>query len=84
MEQYILRLPEVKARSGLARSTIYKYIANGLWTKPVRLGGKAVGWPKYEIDKLITARISGKDDLQIKEMVKDLEILRQHACSEQI
>ena len=46
----ILRLPAVKARTGLSRSTIYLRIAQGTFPKPVSLGGRAVGWPESEID----------------------------------
>ncbi len=40
----ILRLPTVKTRTGLSRSTIYLRIAQGTFPKPVNLGGRAVGW----------------------------------------
>ena len=44
MTHSILRIPAAKARSGYSRSTIYLRIAQGLWTKPVSLGLRAVGW----------------------------------------
>lgn len=72
----ILRLPEVKQRSGLSRSTLYSYIAQGLWTKPVNLGSRAVGWPSHEVAKLINARIAGKEDEKIRELVSEMEAYR--------
>lgn len=39
----ILRLPVVRARVGLSRSTIYKFIESGHFPKPVQLGTRAVG-----------------------------------------
>ena len=39
-----LRLPEVLERTGLSRSTIYVRLAEGRFPRPVRLGGRAVGW----------------------------------------
>ena len=45
----ILRLPAVKARTGLSRSTIYLRIAQGSFPKPVSLGGRAVGWIEAEV-----------------------------------
>ena len=39
----IIRLATVKEKTGLARSTLYLRIQQGLLTKPVSLGGKAVG-----------------------------------------
>lgn len=50
MANAILRLPFVKARTGLSRSTIYLRIAAGSFPKPVSLGSRAVGWLESEID----------------------------------
>jgi prophage regulatory protein len=72
----ILRVPAAKAQSGYSRSTIYLRIAQGLWTTPVRLGPRAVGWPAHEIDALNAARISGKTDAQIRILVESLHIKR--------
>lgn len=46
----ILRLPTVKARTGLSRSTIYLRITDGAFPKPISLGGRAVGWIESEIE----------------------------------
>lgn len=48
-----LRLTEVKARTGLSRSTIYLRIAEGTFPKPVRIGGRAVAWLSTEISEWI-------------------------------
>jgi len=53
----ILRLPAVKARSGLSRSTIYLRISEGRFPKPVSLGGRAVGWIELEINDWIEKQI---------------------------
>ena len=58
MTATILRIPAAKTQSGFSRSTIYLRIAQGLWTKPVNLGPRAVGWPSNEIEALNAARIS--------------------------
>lgn len=57
MADSILRLPCVKARTGLSRSTIYHRIAQGMFPKPVNLGVRAVGWIEAEIDAWLTAQI---------------------------
>ena len=72
----ILRLPAVKSESGLSRSTIYLRIAQGLWTKPVSLGARAVGWPSNEVAAINAARISGKTDDEIRTLVAELEDAR--------
>ena len=55
--QTILRLPEVKARTGLSRSTIYLRIAEGVFPGPISLGARSVGWVESEIDAWIAQRI---------------------------
>lgn len=57
MPQAILRLPEVKQRTGLSRSTIYLRIANGEFPSSVSLGGRAVGWVDSEIEAWLNAQI---------------------------
>ena len=73
MEIEIIRLPEVSRTTGLARSTIYLRIEQGLLPKPVSLGGKAVGWPATEISQINAARIAGKSNEEIKNLVDELE-----------
>jgi len=55
MTTAILRLPTVKARTGLSRSTIYLRISEGHFPTPIPLGGRAVGWIETEIDDWLTA-----------------------------
>ncbi|NJA05012.1 MULTISPECIES: AlpA family transcriptional regulator [unclassified Methylomonas] len=53
----ILRLPAVKTRTGLSRSTIYLRVAEGSFPAPVSLGGRAVGWIEAEVDAWLNQRI---------------------------
>jgi prophage regulatory protein len=76
MTHTILRLPAVKAATGLSRSTIYLRIVNGVFTHPVSLGGRAVGWPAHEVAALNAARIAGKPDGEICALVAQLEAAR--------
>ena len=57
MSHTILRLPAVKACTGLSRSTIYLRVAEGRFPKPVSLGGRAVGWLENEIQEWLQRRI---------------------------
>ena len=72
----LLRLPSVKAQSGYSRSTIYLRMSQGLWTKPVSLGARAVAWPAGEVAALNAARIAGKTDAQIRALVLKQEAAR--------
>lgn len=57
----IIRLKEVIDSTGLARSTIYKYIGEGAFPKPVSLGDRSVGWVDTEVHDWILARIEERD-----------------------
>lgn len=54
----ILRLPEVKSRTGLPRSTIYLRISQGTFPSPISLGARSVGWIASEVEKWIADRIT--------------------------
>lgn len=57
MTHRIIRLPEVKGRTGLSRSTIYRYIDAGAFPKPVSLGARAVGWIESQVSDWINERL---------------------------
>ncbi len=76
MSHKLLRLPAVKGESGLSRSTIYLRIGQGLWTRPVSLGARAVAWPAEEVQALNAARIAGKGDGDIRKLVQRLHDAR--------
>ena len=46
----LIRLPEVQHRVGLGRSTIYRWMSEGKFPRPVHLGGYAVAWSEQEIE----------------------------------
>jgi len=79
MKRTILRIPAVKFESGLSRSTIYLRVSQGLWTKPVSLGARAVGWPSDEVEAINEARIAGKTDEEVRALVVKLEVARKVA-----
>ncbi len=57
----ILRLKDVINKTGLARSTIYKYLDAGTFPKPIPLGGRSVGWIDSEVHEWILNRIEARD-----------------------
>lgn len=57
MATRILRLPIVKARTGLSRSTIYVRVSEGRFPKPISLGNRAVGWVEAEINDWLKQQI---------------------------
>lgn len=61
MHEQILRLPQVRARTGLARTSIYLAIAAGTFPASVRLGVRSVGWKVSDIDAWIASRESTRN-----------------------
>ena len=57
MADPILRLPTVKTRTGLSRSTIYLRVAAGNFPKPISLGARAVGWVETEVEAWLAGQI---------------------------
>ena len=80
MTRTILRLPVVLRERGRSRSAHYLDIQEGLFTHPVSIGARAVGWPSDEVAALNAARIAGKTDAQIRALVVALETARKSAA----
>ena len=76
----ILRLPAVLRERGRSRSSHYLDIQQGLYTQPVIIGLRAVGWPVNEVATLNAARIAGKSDDEIRALVTKLETARKTAA----
>jgi prophage regulatory protein len=76
----IFRIPDVTTATGESRATLYSKISACLWTKPVRLGPRSIGWPESEVCALIAARIAGKTDDEIRALVARLEADRAKAA----
>ncbi len=57
MMHTILRLPQVKIRVGLSRSSIYLAVSQGKFPRPVNLGARAVGWLESEVDAWLSQRV---------------------------
>jgi len=57
----ITRLPEVKALTGLSRSTIYQRISEGTFPAQINLGARAVGWIEKDIQGWIESRVNARD-----------------------
>ncbi len=56
-QRSIIRFPEVKSRTGLSRSSIYRFIKLGIFPHHFSLGARAIGWDSQAIDKWIASRI---------------------------
>jgi len=57
----LLRLPEVKRRTGLSRSSIYLAISQGKFPKAINLSERSVAWSSADIDNWIAERIAASE-----------------------
>ena len=56
----LARLPVVLKMTGLGRSTIYRWIADGSFPRPVRLGPRAVAWRWADLDRWTRSRATAQ------------------------
>jgi prophage regulatory protein len=54
----LLRLPQVKASTGLSKSSIYTRIADGTFPKQIPLGPRLVVWVESDIQNWIAEQVS--------------------------
>jgi len=62
MHDRIIRLSEVRHRTGLSRSFIYAAIGNNRFPRQVRLGARAVGWSEHDIDAWMDRHLGRDQD----------------------
>lgn len=56
MAEKLLRRPEVEARTGLSRSTLYHWMKRGEFPQPVKLGARLVAWRESDIGDWLESR----------------------------
>ena len=61
MDVRILRLPVVRQKTGLSRSTIYRLEAQGRTPKRIKLGDHSTGWIEAEWDRWLAERVSARE-----------------------
>jgi prophage regulatory protein len=65
----LVRSNELTAKTGQTRTSNYRAIAAGLLPPPIKYGPANSVWPEHEIDAVIAARIAGKHDEEIRQLV---------------
>ena len=58
----LIRKKEVLHATGYKNSTLYKYIAEGSFPKPVSIGGRAKAWVESEVIAWMNDRIKERDE----------------------
>lgn len=55
MTDRLLRLREVVAQTGISKATLYRKVADGLFPRPVSIGGHSVRWRASDLDAWLRA-----------------------------
>jgi len=76
MGTHLLRLDRVLGARGIRKTQHYADIQAGLFTRPVKLGKRASAWPSHEVAAINQARIAGKSESEIRQLVAKLEAAR--------
>lgn len=58
MHEEILRKPRVLAIIGIGNTSLYEAVKRGDFPAPVKLGLRAVGWRRSDIDRWLATRAS--------------------------
>lgn len=58
----LIRLKQVMECTGLARSTVYKFIAEGDFPKPVKLGVRVAAWVEAEVLAWMESKVNSRDN----------------------
>ena len=77
----MLRGPLATERTGDSRSGLHRKVQAGLFPPPVKIGERASAWPEHEVDAVNAARIAGKSDDEIRELVRRLVAARSEMAS---
>lgn len=79
--QNLMRLPAVAAAVGVSPLTVKRNWKKGLFPKPVKIGARAIAFPEHEVAAVNAARIAGKTEDEIRQLVNDLERQRLNAAA---
>ena len=57
----MLRLKDVIKKTGLSRSSIYKYISASKFPRPVHLGERTVAWVDSEVEDWLMTKLNARE-----------------------
>lgn len=57
----LIRLAEVKRRTGMSTSTIYRWMKEGKFPNSRSIGGRIAVWPESELDEWIAAKLGASN-----------------------
>ncbi len=78
----LLRMSAVKSSTGYrSHASVYNGIRDGLFPKGVKIGQRSVAWPDTEVYAINAARIAGKTETEIRELVNRLHAKRKELAT---
>jgi prophage regulatory protein len=73
----IKRMSDVlKAFGYRSRTTVYKNVNAGVFTRPIAIGQRAVGWLDTEVEAITLALVAGQSQDEVRQLVVRLHALR--------
>ena len=69
---YIRPKDACRQLGGMGLSTLYAHIDRGMFPKPVALSRRFVVFPQEEVTAVINARLAGKTDDEVRQLVAEL------------
>ncbi|WP_302141038.1 helix-turn-helix transcriptional regulator [Halomonas alkalicola] len=72
----LLKRPDVRKRTTLSDSALYRLIEKGEFPRPINLGPRAVAWIEEEVNAWINSRIEASRELQSPDEHPSETILR--------
>jgi prophage regulatory protein len=74
--QRLLPRPEVCTLMGRSSASLHGDMKRGTFVQPIRTGPNSARWPETEVAAIQQARIAGKSEDQIRELVTKLQAAR--------
>lgn len=72
MELILDRVRTVVQYQGRSRAAIYRDIKDGIFPKPVKISERVAVWPRHEHQAIAAARLAGKSDDEVRQLVANL------------
>lgn len=70
---------DLERATAAGRTLQHELVNKGLLPKPIKVGARSVGFPSDEIDSVMTLRLAGASDDQIRKHVQHLHAKRLEA-----
>lgn len=82
MTNTLLRPVAVCKRLGCGRTHLYECTKEGTFRPPVKISERWSAWPEHEVDAILTARIAGASDDELRALVARLVENRKQAWAD--